>query len=630
MIGVSLVILFYTIYIKYAGTGRIKETFAEDTTNTPTINDYKPILLEEDLNILVPVCSVYITVFNIESYPESGQEWYNVAYQKRKDCFNMENKVFSFQTLPAYTRKSGILLGTNRLFGPYSNMLNISLQSTFTIFMVCKHGDFVANNPQEIELLKLYANSNDNNGLAFFIKAQSINVENNIQSGNLLLKFTDTDTPAECKLNTVDTSFIFDKANPSFYFIVKEMDKIRVLYMNGALSKIYQLASVSIKETNATFSNKEMIINRFSNWKGNIYNFGVINEAIDDSTVTNIHQHIYSEYLKATSDEYIDLSNNYNNILAILNKFTQCPFDEDVCKSCNMIKSWTDTQQIVAAPLECRDAINKYCTLYPKHPFCRCWDSTYYGYASDSCRMFKNIFNPNAKMCDDVTPDDLSCIKKKYDLIFKNECPKQEVSNVACSKDLIKNQYSDYDYQRLKVNPDSISANLKTVNFKVDSPYFHEPVDDSDKKATMNYYSEKYRPTNTKGDGKYVIDQPYKDKNKDKNDTANNTPNTKAVTKTKEAPAPAPAPPSKEKVLEDSLANYSYKPIRVDNKEREEALFSDALHPYRVPSDLTNAYKTDGNIDFDLGKTDTSTSQETVKTQATTIMDSLMSFFLPA
>lgn len=487
MLVIGLCVLLFTLYkFKSKKLLTTTETYENNTAATPPALDasrFSEIAFEEDLTVMVPICSVYITTFNKQSYPEEGQEWFNVAYKVRDDCSKLENKKFTFEHLPMFTRMNGLLLATNRLFGPFSNLLNISLQNTFTIFMAVKHGDFLPSNQQEIEFLKLYANSNDNNGLSLFIENNSISVENNVQSGNLLFKFVDNAEPIKCVVNPQDTNIVFDKTNLSLYFIVKDIDKVRILYMSGnpTTTTIREIARLTIQETSATFSNKELVINRFGNWKANIYNFGVINEAISDATVSSIHSHIASEYLKATSQEYLNLSNDYNDLLAYVRRFASCPYDQSVCSTCTTITQWNDATQVMTSPPDCKDAINRFCRANTKHALCRCWDNTYGAYNSEACILYRKMFDPNINLYDNLSQNDLNYIKQKYKLLYLEECPKQVAEKETCTNtDLIKNTYREYDFEKMKVRPEKLK-HVSSSTFKVQSPYSDEKLDFSDK-----------------------------------------------------------------------------------------------------------------------------------------------------
>lgn len=441
--------------------------------------------------------SVYLTSFNKKSYPQSGKEWYNVAFKQgatEAECDANNNRVFEFNTYPVFSKKGGIMLGANRLYGPLSNNLGISLQSTFTIFMTCRHGDFIEN-PKEIELLKLYANSNNNNGIVLFIKAKTVDIKNNIQSGQLMFRFIDSDKIIPCRMNAEDTTFIFDKLNMSMFFVVKEVDKIRILYMIGGSLTIYELARINIPETIATFSNKEMVINRFQNWKGSMFHFGVIPEAVSDNKITDIYSHCYGEYLKVTNTDFLKLMNDYNSMLNYLKRFTKCPYNDTVCKTCSTVTKWTDINQVLSSPPECRMAIDTFCKANTKHAMCKCWDTSNIDYNSASCRMYRKIFS-GTNLLDELSQDELNYIKNKFKLINPDDCPKPVIPKTSCLNEaLIKNTYTEYDFNKIRINPDSLPDSKK-----VGSPYMHEETEKKKdtKEPSMKDYV--YKPISVTGE----------------------------------------------------------------------------------------------------------------------------------
>jgi hypothetical protein len=128
--------------------------------------------LEENITTLQNIQNmhIYLTAFNKKSY-DSGKYWFNIADMKSNgQCES--NIVFTFDSKPIYIRRNGLLLGANRLTGPMSNALGIKFHEQYTIMMVCKHNNTTST--EVIELLKLYANSSNNNGLSFYIKSDSL------------------------------------------------------------------------------------------------------------------------------------------------------------------------------------------------------------------------------------------------------------------------------------------------------------------------------------------------------------------------------------------------------------------------------------------------------------------------
>lgn len=427
-------------------------------------NQYSEYSLEEDLKNILPLTDIYLSVFNSKSISsETNRKWFNL------NTGNSKTKEFIFDQTPTFRKQDGINLGTNRLIGPFTSDLGIQLNNKFTIFLVCRHGEFVPSF-REIELLKLYANSGDNNGLAFYIRANTIKNEDNLQKAQLALKYTDSFDILNCVLNSNDTSIPFDKINLSYYFIVKEDAKIRVLHLIGGSPIINTIGVLNIPETDATFSNKEIVINRFQNWKANLYSFGIIDSAIADSDVSKIYNHIQSNFIKNNSKEFQDLAKSYNDAINALKNTSKCPYDTNVCNSCKTITSWNDITQVLSAPNECKQEINKFCKSNPKHPLCKCWDSENSESKNTSCKLYKSIFD-NEKLIETIDQDTLNSLKDKYKLMYATDCPKPKIT-AEVIKD-VDNKYIDYDYNRLKI--DNISDNVNSI-FKFSSNDINESM----------------------------------------------------------------------------------------------------------------------------------------------------------
>jgi hypothetical protein len=144
----------------------------------------------------------------------------------------------------------------------------------------------------------------------------------------------------------------------------------------------------------------------------------------------------------------------------MLNKFMSCPYSKDVCDSCSTINKWNDMSQLVGASTQCRQSINDFCMTNMNHSLCKCWNTQNPQAKSDSCTMFKSIFTDKNSYFDNLTQDDIDYIMSKYGLITPNSCPK-----AIKTPGFIKNKYSEYDFDKLKIYLDE---NDKT-NVNVDN-----------------------------------------------------------------------------------------------------------------------------------------------------------------
>jgi hypothetical protein len=436
-------------------------TTATDYT-TASANQYKPIDLEEDTTSIKNNLVVYNTAYNKNSYNENGNTWINIAAQKSDGSCDTEasNSVFTFELPPIYSRKSGFYLGNNRLIGPLSNAFHIQYHNTFTMVIACKHGNLLVDNKNaEIELFKFYANSPNNNGISMYIQQNSLQNINNVQMGNLMFQYSNRE-PFQCKLQPDHNMISFEKDVLTFYFIIKDTDHIRVAVMTEKNTNVDEILRFNVENTDVTFSNKEFTINRLRNWNGNIFSLGIYNVALGDEDITGYYSHFVGEYMKYVNPNFISMIQQYNDTLDMLNKFMSCPYSKDVCDSCSTINKWNDMSQLVGASTQCRQSINDFCMTNMNHSLCKCWNTQNPQAKSDSCTMFKSIFTDKNSYFDNLTQDDIDYIMSKYGLITPNSCPK-----AIKTPGFIKNKYSEYDFDKLKIYLDE---NDKT-NVNVDN-----------------------------------------------------------------------------------------------------------------------------------------------------------------
>lgn len=463
IITISLLVLLLSVV---SSSGKNVEGFAnandgiglksEVITIPDILNTYKKIELEENIADIASGLVYYTTAFNSQSYPSYGKSWINIAPHVSQSINNEcngekalegNNNSLLFELNPIYSRKAGFYLGNNRIIGPYSNAFNIQFHNTFTIVLVVKHGNLMVNQKnQEIEFLKLYANSPNNNGITMYIKKGSLTVTNNVQVGNMMFQYADQ-PPKQCVINKEDSLMHLDKDLLTFYFIVKDIDSIRILYMSEKNNIIYQLLKFNVTNEDITFSNKELIINRMLAWNANIYTFAIYNMAFMDDDVTNFYNHIMGEYIKNVDQSFTKVVSNYNNTLDYIANFTKCPFDKSTCESCSSVASWCDTAQLMASGSSCKRAIDTYCTINPSNSACKCWDTNSPLYNSESCKLYRSIFGSRENVLNYLSADDIEYIKKKYKLMTPEECPK----DVVKAPTFANNTYTDYDYDKLKV-----------------------------------------------------------------------------------------------------------------------------------------------------------------------------------
>lgn len=489
----SLLVLIYTLLCcNHLTKAKPVETFANDSltitsheiTLEEILNNNKTMNIEENIDDISKGLVMYTTTFSSKSYQNMGKVWFNLAPKENLDkskCKIDQTRDLDFDISPVFSRKSGFYLGNNRLVGPYSNNLSIDIHGTFTSILVVKHGNLLVsnNNNNEIEILKMYANSPNNNALAMYIKRGSLSRTNNVQMGSLMFQYS-SEAPKTCLIDSNDKYMHLDKDSLIFYFIVKDIDNIRILYLTEKSNVIHQLLKFNVSNDDITFSNKELIINRQLNWNANIYNFAIYDFALSDDDVTSFYNHVMNEYMKNVDPNYGKVLSRYNSTLDFLKGYTKCPFDKNACDACSSVTSWCDTNQLMLSSTECKKSINEYCLAHSKDGICRCWDKTSPAYNNDSCRLYRSIFQDRESFLNFLTIDDLEYIRKKYKLLYIDECPK-----ILKNNELIKNKYDDYNYNQLKVEIDQRDFLKQKPHDDEYEPRVEYPGSDS-KKRTLH------------------------------------------------------------------------------------------------------------------------------------------------
>ena len=437
IISLSTVVLLLQV-LRYS-----KETFVDATVITD----------DEDISTLNSSVAFYSTPYNSKSYDPTAKStaWNNICISSTTP------NSLTFNIVPVFTKKTGFYLGNNYVVGPYSNNLNIEAHSTFTIMLTCKHGNLIDDTlSQPIELLKLYANSTNNNGISLYIDNTTLVSQNNVQYGSLFFGYSDK-TPLQCLIDPSHQLMCLEKDILSYYFIVKDTDNIRVLYLTEKNNIIYEILHMNIQNDNVTFSNKELVINRFQTWNGNLFNFAIFSDALMDGDIMTIYDHVLREYRKHLDPGYKPLLQKYNDTISKLQGYTTCPYDSVVCDECNTITNWSDHSQVLTSPASCRNAINDYCSQNVTDPLCSCWNAKAASYNTDNCKLYRSIFSSKSDILDTLSPEELSLLKEKYGLIDKNSCPAQIVRDDV---DL------DLDINRFKIHLHDCGAKSNLKPFK--------------------------------------------------------------------------------------------------------------------------------------------------------------------
>jgi hypothetical protein len=382
---------------------------------------------------------MYYTTYNSISHTYGTKIWRNVIDTTSTKSGELQcNSSMYFDLLPSFSKIAGFTLGPNKLTGPYSNTLGINYRGQYSLMLIFKHGnlrnDATASN--KIELVKLWANSPNNNGISLYIEPGSLNVVNNTQFGKLMFQYADY-SPVHCKISKSDELLPIDSNVLCFLFIVKDDDKIKVQYMTEKSNTIVTLAEFNVATTDITFSNKEISINRFNNWNANMFNFGIYKVALTDVNISSIYQHIKNLYLRTIDPNYKPIVDTYNETITKLNKYIQCPFDEKTCTACKDVVEWNDINQIMNSSFTCRKAISAFCNKNTSHSFCKCWNTKLPEYNSTNCKVLRSMFEN----------DKMTCLTHNEILNMTKQCNKKADETGL-------NYPSDYTFDKVRVKYD--------------------------------------------------------------------------------------------------------------------------------------------------------------------------------
>jgi len=419
LIIISIIILILSLIFVWIKSKKNIECFISQELKTLSSDSlYQIFNSDENIDEININLVCYLSIFNPNSINLNNNKniiWNNII---KNNSFNLDKPLIQTD------KHRGINLGgSNKLTGPLSNNLGIKFNMPYSICIVCKHHKLINENNNDIELFKLYANSANNNAITFYIKNGSIVSTNNVQNAQLLFQYTNS-APLLCLINQNDTLINFDKDILTFYFIIRGTDNIKIITMseNSNIAHVILQANIA-NNSDITFSNKELYINRNLNWNASLLSFAIYNSAISDDFINKFYNHIMTEYYKSIDPSFNYLLNKYNIIAQEMNAISSCPYDATTCNSCNDITNWNDINQVIHSNSKCKQKINDYCTTNTTNPLCKCWDTKSTFYNTDTCKIFRSIFNNNLPFMDNITPDILNKIKLDYNLINRDDCP---------------------------------------------------------------------------------------------------------------------------------------------------------------------------------------------------------------
>ncbi len=389
----------------------------------------------ENLQQIQTGLTIYYSAFSKKSFPTISKTWNNISpffLVPNKSCPDVQYEIThaNFSQPPTYSRESGFSLGKLILQGPKSHELGISGNSSFTIFFTARFTSFEATananaNESNYEILKIFANTPNNNGLTLFIPenkktttdSSTYNVTIGVQYGTQTVYGEDPKTKKpDIVINTGFTyMFVIVKDGLDLTLhIFPNIDNIssNPQSRNTIINK-FKLSS----QQDVLFSNKEMVINRNANVYTQIFNFGTYNRGLDDNAIASVFIHTQTE-LHKSNQLLKDLATQIQLLRSQVNQLKACPYDVNVCTQCKDIKDWTNITDVLGNANDgCLTSINEFCKKNPKHPQCRCWDASNSISKTKQCTNYVNIFTKaNIITPDNIDNKSLENIKNTHNL----------------------------------------------------------------------------------------------------------------------------------------------------------------------------------------------------------------------
>jgi len=358
---------------------------------------------EEDISSIQDNLLLYYTVFNTKSYSKGSMYWKSIVNSRQL------GKDLRLASAPIFERAKGVSLGTNQITGPLSSRMNINFNSPYTLAFVFRHGNLqgattsttqppTTTAMNKISMLKMFANSPNNNGIELFIERDTLKTENNVQFGKMMFQYANYE-PIRCKLSPSDDFISIVDNTLCFVYIVRSDSAVRVMYSTATDGALREVAKFNIPNNDITFSNKELVINQSQNWNASLYNLAVYGGASTDGAMSTFLTHIKGLYTKVSDPNYGVMMKQYNKTLSKLSSMQRCTMNKSVCRKCRDIKEWNNITQILNAPKECTSAIADYCKSNPSHKMCECWDESSAVYSSKGCITLRGTLSNDKSAC---------------------------------------------------------------------------------------------------------------------------------------------------------------------------------------------------------------------------------------
>lgn len=474
-------------------------TTSDITTNLNIMNSN----YNEDLSNINLGLTLYFSAFSTNSYPSSSKIWYNMSpffANAQSSCPDVQQSDtnMTFTQTPSYSRENGFGIGNNTIIGPKSYQTGLSGNSSYTIFFMMNFKSF-NDNSNNYEILKLFGNTMNNNGITLFINKDSVTSVASTFAVNITINIGTQSV--NCTDPTTGLYTIIINPNHTYMFAFIKNDNLISFIMfpnidnltSNAQTRLILLDKQPITNEDVLFSNKELVINRFLNIQGNIYTFGTFNRSLDENSITLLYLHMQSE-LQKTSQL---LQNLATQIQALQNKIDMsksCPYDSTVCTPCASVKDWTNMNNVILnGSSNCLASIDTFCHTNPENDQCVCWNDNNLMSKTVQCQNYVNIFNTTKSFTpDNIDHETLLQIKEKQNLC---DCRDLEKISQMVNKQISKPLKPADDRPNIILDPSKYEANpddLTLYNSGGITNYYGQPSTLSNQNLSNNSSSQSF------------------------------------------------------------------------------------------------------------------------------------------
>lgn len=367
-------ILVVMLMMKHPCSIEITESFSTDDVHG---KEQLPIELTNKLKL-------YLSVFGKNSYKDGALIWNDISNNKDDISKCSGTRDFSMSESPMVDDiKGGLGLRNVVLTGPRSEDLGLVGSGDFTFYWYSKNLSEVSSSP--IPVLTMYSNTPSNIALQVSIKqvgSQSyMVVENSLDGASL------------ASIEVALTGSFSPSSGACSFAIVRSSGTLQVFFNDAP-----QGSPIVCGKERVLLSNRRVNINTTGKWDCKLSVFAVYRRALSSSDIVGITAYIRKR-LVLLDDEYRSLLQQKEQ----LESKKKCPIkDVDVCRLCSAIVDWSNPINFLQnASVECKEAINQYCSNNPNDEFCSCWGE---GKKTTACEVMRSFFDQStsnvAKECE--------------------------------------------------------------------------------------------------------------------------------------------------------------------------------------------------------------------------------------